>query len=345
MPLSQPSKILGNLIRSSSLWVWWEGLSGRKLFCYLQSHGGSVFTYYLKDDIKTLKEKRKEKEKALIAANKDVPYPSIDSLRIEDTQPAPYLLFTITDADGNPIRRIKAPAKKGLQRIIWDFRYDAPDPVNFNEPDPMNFFSGPDLGPMAVAGDYKVSLSKFEEGLFTELVAPQPFKVVSLNTVTLPVADKKALDDFAKKAMALARATGGTQSFYGELNNKMRFLKAAWQHTPKASTDLQAQIANIEKQLLDIRTSLFGDATLSRREFETPTSMLEKAYRITGNLIGTSAAPTQTMQAAYQSLSKQLTTVVAALKKTHADITTLENTLDGAGAPHTPGRMPEWKGN
>jgi len=322
-----------------------KGFQGESYFATPNPTVGSVFTYYLKDDIKTLKEKRKEREKALIVANKDVPYPPIDSLRMEDTQPAPYLLFTITDTDGNPVRRLKTPAKKGLQRITWDFRYDAPDPVNFNEPDPMNFFSGLDLGPMALAGDYKVSLGKFEDGKFTELVTPQSFKVVSLNAVTLPVADKKALDTFAKKAMALARATGGTQSFYGDLNNKMRFLKAAWQSTPKASADLQAQIANIEKQLLGIRTHLFGDATLSRREFETPPSMLEKASRITGNLIATSAAPTQTMQATYQSLSKQLTAVLAELKKAQADITTLETALDRAGAPHTPGRMPEWKEN
>nr|MCU0339218.1 glycosyl hydrolase [Spirosomataceae bacterium] len=322
-----------------------KGFQGESYFATANPTVGSVFTYYLKDDLKTLKEKRKEREKALIKDNKDVPYPSIDSLRLEDNQPAPYLLFTITDAEGNTVRRLKAPAKKGLHRLTWDFRYDAPDPVNFNEPDPMNFFSGPDLGPMALAGDYKVSMSKFEDGQITELVPAQPFKVVSLNTVTLPAADKKALAVFSKKAMSLARATGSAQSVYGDLNNKMRYLKAAWQSTAGASVDLQTQISGIEKQLLGISTLLFGDRTLSRREFETPTSMLEKAYRITGNLIGTSAAPTQTMQAAYQSLSKQLTTVVADLKKTQTDVAALETALDRAGAPATPGRLIDWKEN
>ncbi len=340
-----PIKDAWQFIPSQPLGLRGKGFQGESYFATPNPTVGSVFTYYLKDDIKTLKEKRKEREKALIAANKDVPYPSIDSLRLEDNQPAPYLLFTITDAEGNPVRRLKAPAKKGLQRITWDFRYDAPDPVNFNEPDPMNFFSGPDLGPMALAGEYKVSLSKFEDGVFTELVAPQSFKVVSLNVVTLPATDKKALEAFSKKATALVRAMGAAQSVYGELNNKMRFLKAAWQNAPRASNGLQTQIANVEKQLLGISTALFGDRTRSRREFETPTSMSEKVYRIMGNLISTSAAPTQTMQAAYQSLSKQLTTVIADLKKTQADITTLENALTTAGAPPTPGKLIDWKEN
>lgn len=340
-----PIKDALQYIPSQPLGLRGKGFQGESYFATPNPTPGAVFTYYLKDDLKTLKEKRKEREKALIKDNKAVPYPSIDSLRLEENEVAPYLLFTITDAEGNAIRRLKAPAKKGLQRLSWDFRLDAPDPVSFNEPDPMNFFSGPDLGPMALAGDYKVSMSKFENGTFTELMAPQPFKVVNLNSVTLPAADKKAIDTFSKKAMSLVRALGAAQGGHGELNNKMRFLKAAWQNTPKASNDLPAQMMGIEKQLLSISTRLYGDRTLSRREFETPTSMLEKAYRITGNLIGTSAAPTQTMQAAYQSLSKQLTAVVADLKKTQADIATLESALTAAGAPATPGRLIEWKEN
>jgi photosystem II stability/assembly factor-like uncharacterized protein len=340
-----PIKDALQFIPSQPLGLRGKGFQGESYFATPNPTVGAVFTYYLKDDIKTLKEKRKEREKALIAANKDVAYPPIDSLRLEDNQVAPYLLFTITDADGNPVRRLKAPAKKGLQRLTWDFRYDAPDPVNFNEPDPMDFFSGPEQGPIALAGDYKVSLSKFEDGKFAELVAPQSFKVVALNSASLPVTDKKALEAFTKKTMALARALGAAQGVYGELNNRMRFLKAAWQQTPKTSNDLQSQILSIEKQLLGISVMLYDDRTLSRRQFETPPSMVEKMYRISGNLISTSAAPTQTMQAAYQSLSKQLTTVVADLKKTQTDIATLESALTAAGAPATPGRLIEWKDN
>ena len=322
-----------------------KGFQGEGYFATPNPAVGSVFTYYLRDDIKTRKEKRKELEKTLITANKDVPYPSIDSLRLEDNQVAPFLLFTITDSEGNPVRRLKMPAKKGLQRMVWDFRYDAPTPVNFNEPDPMNFFSGPDLGPMALAGEYKVSLSKFEEGIFTELVAPQSFKVVSLNAVTLPATDKKALEIFSKKTMSLARSLGAAQGVYGELNNKMRFLKAAWQSTPQANNNLQTQILDIEKQLLSISTALYGDRTRARREFETSTAMSEKMYRIQGNLISTSSTPTQTMQAAHQSLSKQLTTLLTDIKKTQADINTLETALTNAGAPPTPGRLIEWQEN
>lgn len=322
-----------------------KGFQGESYFATPNPTVGSVFTYYLKEDIKTLKEKRKEREKALVEKNQPVPYPSIDSLRLEEGEPAPSLLFTITDEGGNIVRRLKAPAKKGLQRITWDFRYDAPDPINFSEPDPMNFFSGPDLGAMALAGNYKVALSKYEGGKFTELVSPQPFKVVSLNAVSLPVTDKKALEVFSQKVASLTRALGGAQGILGELNNKMRFLKAAWQSTPKASADLQTQLLNIEKQLTALSTALNGDRTLARREFETLPSISERVGRIQSNIISTSAAPTQTMLTSYQTVAKQFTTFLTDLRKAQTDINVLETALERAAAPYTPGRFPDWKEN
>ncbi|MCP2825821.1 hypothetical protein NK895_23815, partial [Salmonella enterica subsp. enterica serovar Typhimurium] len=48
---------------------------------------------------------------------------------MEDNQPEPYLLFTIRDKAGDVVRHLKAPAKKGLQKIVWDFRYATPAPV------------------------------------------------------------------------------------------------------------------------------------------------------------------------------------------------------------------------
>lgn len=322
-----------------------KGFQGESYFATPNPTVGSVFTYYLKEDIKTLKEKRKEREKVLIDKKQSVFYPSIDTLRLEEAQPAPYLLFTITDESGNTVRRLKAPAKKGLQRITWDFRYDAPDPVSFNEPDPMNFFSGPDLGAMAFAGNYKVALSKFEDGTFTELVPAQPFKVVSLNAVSMSAADKKALETFTQKAASLVRALGGAQGVYGELNSKMRFLKAAWQSTPKAPAGLQTQFLTIEKQLTALSTALYGDRTLARREFETLPSISERVGRIQGNLVSTSAAPTQTMLTSYQTVAKQFTAFLNDLRKTQTDIMALETALQSAGAPHTPGRFPDWTEN
>ncbi len=85
---------------------------------------GAVFTYYLKDDIKSLKEKRRDEEKEEQKKKEDIKYPSYQTQLNEKEEPKAYLLFTVTDQDGNVIRKIKADPKKGVNRIVWDFRYN-----------------------------------------------------------------------------------------------------------------------------------------------------------------------------------------------------------------------------
>ena len=53
-------------------------------------------------------------------------YPSWDSLRVEDREEAPSILLTVTDAQGNLVRRLTGPTSAGLQRVTWDLRYAAP---------------------------------------------------------------------------------------------------------------------------------------------------------------------------------------------------------------------------
>lgn len=89
-------------------------------------------------------------------------------------------MFTITDEAGSIVRKMKTAAKKGLSRMVWDMRYASPGPVNFNTPDPTNPYDQLETGHLAMAGTYKVSLSKFEDGKISELVPAQPFVIKSL---------------------------------------------------------------------------------------------------------------------------------------------------------------------
>jgi hypothetical protein len=304
-----------------------------------------VFTYYVKDEIKTIKDKRREAEKEKIKKGEPPYYPSIDSLRLEDEQAAPHLLFTVTDENNNVVRRIKAPAKKGMNRIVWDFRYAPFGPIDFTQFDESNAFSSPEIGYMALPGNYKVSLSKFEDGRYTELVAPQPFKAVPLNNATLPATDKKALDEFSKKVAELRRVSAAADEYRGEMVNKIKYIKQAIIETPKLPLDISKTVADLEKRLIDVNTKLNGDATLARREFETLPSINGRIGNITGALWGTTSAPTTTFINNYTIAVKQFTPVYNELKAIGVEIKNIENLLEQNKAPYTPGRLPDWNGN
>jgi photosystem II stability/assembly factor-like uncharacterized protein len=332
-------------IESVPLGVRGKGFQGESFFTTPNPKVGAVFTYYLKDDIKTIKEKRREAEKEKIKKGEVVYYPSMDSLRLEDEQPAPHLLFTVMDENNNVVRRIKAPAKKGLSRIVWDFRYAPFGPVDLTPFDESNAFSSPEIGYMSLPGNYKVSLSKYEDGVYTQLTNAQPFKAVALNNATLPATDKKSLEDFCKQVAELRRVSTAADEYRGEMFNKLKFIKQAIIETPNLPLSISKTIADLEKRLTNVNTKLNGDATLARREFETSPSINGRIGSIAGGLWGTTAAPTSTFINSYQTAARQFTPVYNELRSIGEAFKNLENILEQNKAPYTPGRLPEWKGN
>ncbi len=320
-----------------------KGFQGENFFTTPNPKVGAVFTYYLKEDIKTMKEKRQELEKEKIKKGAPVYYPSADSIRMEDMHPEPYLLFTISDETGNVVRKLNAKPKKGLQRIVWDFRYASPGPVSFRVPDPNDPYDGLETGHLALPGNYFVSLSKFDNGTFTELVPKQSFKVVSLNAATLAATDKKALDNFCKQVSELRRAASSADKFREELVNKIKFIKTAITDAPSLTQGLPEKIHAIEKRLNELNIILNGDASLAKREFETPPSISYRIGVMEYSLWNATAAPTQTFIQSYQTAAKLFEPLLAELKKTDADLKQVEADLEKNKAPYTPGRLPEWK--
>lgn len=339
-----PVKDAWMYVQSVPLGVRGKGFQGESFFTTPNPKVGAVFTYHLKDEIKTIKEKRRAAEAEKIKKGEALSYPPADSLRLEDEQPAPHLLFTVTDENGNVVRRMKAPAKKGLNRIVWDFRTAPFGPVDFTPFDESFAFSSPDQGYMALPGTYKVSLSKFEDGAYTELVTPQSFKAVTLNTATLPATDKKALDDFCKKVGELSRVLQATDNYRGELVNKLRYMKQAVLDAPKQPTEISKQIRELEIRLNTVNRLLNGDASLARREFETAPSISSRVFYAIGSLWNTTAAPTQTQIQSYETAAAEFTPVYNELRAIATEVKKLEDILEKNGAPYTPGRMPEWKG-
>jgi hypothetical protein len=94
-----------------------KSFMGESYYAAENPPAGAVFTYYLKDEIKTLKQQRQEKEKELREKGEQPPYPTKEELRREDDEQKPYLLFTIQDAEGNVVNRIKQKPEKGINRV------------------------------------------------------------------------------------------------------------------------------------------------------------------------------------------------------------------------------------
>ena len=87
-----------------------KGFQGESFFAAPNPPVGVTFTYYLKESIKTLEDKRKKKEAELRKAGKNVSYPRFEDFRKEKEEKLPHLIFTISDNSGNIIRRLSKQA-------------------------------------------------------------------------------------------------------------------------------------------------------------------------------------------------------------------------------------------
>ncbi len=304
--------------------------------------GAEIF-YYVKDELKTIKQKRKEAEKAKAEKNEKVYYPSIDSLRMEDQQAEPYLLFTIKDKSGNVVRHLKTGASSGLRKIMWDLRAPTPAPVQGRyTPGPDELWSSAELGHLVAPGTYNVSLSKYEDGVLTELAAPVNFTVRMLDNSSLPRnAENNAA--FCAKVSDFAKAISATNDIAGTLDTRINSINSAVEDMPAAPKDLLAKAHALRTEMQNINMQLFGDRTRASREYETTTSINDRVYTMEGALFSTTSEVPGTYKESYDIAARQFEKVLAELHKLDEQVKALENELEMNNAPYTPGRWPQWK--
>src|SRR5207244_6988795 len=67
---------------------------------------GAVFTYYLRDELKSRRKQRQEAESKIDQSkgNEPPPYPTLDQLRVEDREIEPAVVMIVSDEEGNVIR-------------------------------------------------------------------------------------------------------------------------------------------------------------------------------------------------------------------------------------------------
>ena len=305
---------------------------------------GAVFTYYLKDAPKTLKDIRQEKETKLFEKSERIPQPTAAELRAEREEIAAYLTFTITDETGNEICRINKAPSSGINRINWDLRYRDFSPVEGK--DKYDPFAASGSGIPVMPGKYKVSLSITVHDTVKQLAGPVEFNAVTLNNSTLPVADKAAVANFQKKVAELTRVMSGTDQYAEDLLKRSYALAAALNAVPGANTDLRKRIATVSQQLEDIKLK-FNNISNKPSDEENPpapVTLYSRLYKMAWSHWGSTGAPTQMQKDSYSILMAEFPPVYEKIKQIgETDLKNLETEVEKLGAPATPGRLPVWK--
>jgi photosystem II stability/assembly factor-like uncharacterized protein len=304
---------------------------------------GATFTYYLKDGFETLEDQRIEAEKKAIKADEAPQIPTFDELRAEEEQIKPKVFLTVRDTDGEVIRRIDGKSSKGTHRVTWDLRYPSARPISLSKGEDRPPWERDPVGPLALPGSYTVTLSSTVDGVTTDLAEPQEFEVVELGLNTFAAEDLGEARAFQQKAWDLQRAVSGALKWASEAENRLAHTHQALYDTRTADTALLAESQRLQTELKDILVELRGDRTKGSRNVTTPPSISQRINNVVGSQWDTTSAPTQTERDGYRWAAEAFTPELDRLKSLAAGLDSLEDQLEAAGAPWTPGRLPEWK--
>ena len=304
---------------------------------------GATVTWYLKEAVKTRKEKRQEAEKEAEKQKAPVAWPSSTDIRAEDEEEAPAIIVTISDANDRVVRRLTGPVTAGIQRVTWDLRYPA---ANLSAPPPPDADADfePPAGSLVMPGTYKASIARRVDGVLTPLGQPQEFQVVVDGQDTMSSADRTSLVEFQQKAIRLQRAVSGATQAANALKPRLTAIKRAITETPSLTQKLQDDAASLDKRTNEIIRALNGDNAARQRNINTPPSINERVGYVVGAQRMSTARPTQTQVNQYNAAAQDFEGVLNQLRQLiEVDLSRLEKQLEAAGAPWTPGRIPEWK--
>ena len=299
----------------------------------------------MKDSPKTLKQRRQEAEREAQKNNQPFHYPTIEELRAETEEDAPALLFTVTDSDGKVVRRLTAPALSGMQRVVWDMRYTPPAisaaPQRMaDDPDaPAGFGGRAPQGPLVMPGRYSITMAMRVGGAVTPMPGTQTFNVNVEGREKMTDAERAELVAFQRQISALQRAVGGANQVATETKTRIGFLKRSAQQAPVENKRLIEQADAFDDQIDDIINKLRG----GRENTDTPPPSITARVEIVADTIRLSSIkPTQTQIDQYNLSNAEFTPLLARLRNlVENDLPRFEKALEDAGAPLTPGRLPQ----
>lgn len=294
---------------------------------------GATMTFYLSKDYPSMEEKRKKAEKKL--KKEDIPFPGWEALETERLEQKPAVYMLIKDAQGNTVRRIKAPSKKGIHRIAWDLRYPFTDAIRSAkapkaEDVPKGLFAPP--------GSYTATLVKMVDGVVSELSAPQSFEVKQMKKGALKGSDMGVASAFWRELEAINLSLSATNQVLRTNQEKLRMMKIALDRSQSNPGELDKQLHSLMTQLAKMSKQLNGDPLRNQVGEKSPmtiggrVSVLAMGTR--QSAYGPTAMHKENMAIAQKQL-KQLRTDLS--KLANEEIPAMEEALIKAKAPYVKG--------
>jgi hypothetical protein len=222
-------------------------------------------------------------------------------------------------------------------------RYPAARVVKHSNEEEDFFPDAADQGPLVLAGKYSVRMFEKVDGAVKEVGGPQSFKVATENAASMSAADRTAQEEFLRKVTRLYRAVYGATHTAEDVQSRLKEIREALRETPAAEKQLGAVADSLEQRDREILRALRGDVEIAKRSEPVPSSINDRVNSIMEGERFSLAKPTQSNVDSYNIGAAEFADALAKLRTlVEVDLVKLEKDMEAAGAPWTPGRVPEW---
>lgn len=300
---------------------------------------GAVFTYYLKDDLTTARQRRIKIEKERTEAGQPVQFPGWEAVEQERRETDPVVWLVVQDADGTVVRRIQSSAKAGFHRVAWDLRYPPPHAVPLVDPEPEPFAAEP-VGMMVAPGEYTVTLVTQVDGKLTRLSDPQSFSVKPLRSGALPGASPQEVAKFWREYDAAVRRHTALQMRLADALRKHQRLADVLVRTPADVGELDDQFHALRQTLLDLDERLNGNRARQEPGEKFNPTVNDRLFAVGRGVDHSTYGPTPTHRRMLEIASQEMEELDAAVDRAIDEQTALIEKLLDAGAPWLQGERP-----
>ncbi|MDA9819951.1 glycosyl hydrolase [Salibacteraceae bacterium] len=325
-------------IESTPLGLRKKAFQGNNFFSADNPPMGPQFTWYMKEAPKSKRDARLEKEKETAKSGGDNFYPSEEALREEDRENDPTIVFTIRDAAGKVVSKFTEKPKKGVNRSSWNMRYGSMSAIQMKKEESDNPFAGQDYGALAFPGKYSVEMTLVQGSELKALAGPIEFQLKALDNMSMPMAEPQSLAEFKEEVKEAKRKLVFTNKKVGDLSERMKFMRQAILSHQRADISWLADLTKQQELLDDQKLKLYGDGSLSKREFETAPSINGRIGLVTYNLWSHRSNPTGTQRVNIQIATEELLELEKSLETIETSIAKMEEKMAANGVPYTPGR-------
>jgi hypothetical protein len=142
---------------------------------------------------------------------------------------------------------------------------------------------------------------------------------------------------FNQELAAVRHLIQGLNGYMGEVRNKINYVKELNRVRPDV---LPSKINEIEKLMDQLQLELYGNSSLSRREFETLSGLVGSVEGIVWNLWATTEESTNTYKEKLAEVKGKLDLLYPKAVQLKTLVDSLDETLEKLKLPYTPGRFP-----